>query len=433
MGKSSTNLKLRETAALSAETRGLVSQKDQLNAVEADKSSDEAKYPLLNRRREADAESEPSPAKATRRVPKGRKVCAEAGKSLSKEAAKKMSQDRYSIASKLSKLPGKTASNLSSDQRRDVEPGTHSDEAFDDVPTGRWQNAESEQCRAEANGVVPQGQMTDTEARNIHEDGGHFTDDTLRRHASVLVNQIQQTWRQRQDLHRAEKSLTLQIKSICRRACGGDKGEAALLYDAITGSGEHSKAIFTTSACLPFFAAIEAIRPMRLGHEKTLAILAAQLPVVDFVEQTGGFGLLSLAAIVGEAGDLSNYASVARLWKRMGLAVFDGQCQRKHKDKEMAELYGYSPIRRSVMWVIGDTMIKSQSAIVPKPESKVVRLPRAAGPYRVLYDERKLYELTKLTNVAKPNGIAHNRAKRYVEKRLLRNLWRAWRDTEVRQ
>lgn len=46
-----------------------------------------------------------------------------------------------------------------------------------------------------------------------------------------------------------------------------------------------------------------------------------------------------------------------------------------------------------------------------------------SGPLRLLYDERKAYEAGRVETPAH----AHNRAKRYIEKRLIRDLWRAWR------
>jgi hypothetical protein len=68
---------------------------------------------------------------------------------------------------------------------------------------------------------------------------------------------------------------------------------------------------------------------------------------------------------------------------------------------------------------------------------------KAGGPYRDLYDERKAIEMVKCEAIAadpehagpytrkgrkySPKLHAHNRAQRYIEKRFLRELWRAWR------
>ena len=140
--------------------------------------------------------------------------------------------------------------------------------------------------------------------------------------------------------------------------------------------------------------------------------LAKQLPqaVQDMATATKGLALPSVAAIVGEAGDIGSYATVSRLWKRMGLAVIDGKAQGKRKDKKEADKHGYSPGRRSEMHVIGDCLL------------------RAGGAYADLYRTRKEHELTK-ENITK--GHAHKRALRYIEKRLLRELWQTWRGAGV--
>lgn len=66
---------------------------------------------------------------------------------------------------------------------------------------------------------------------------------------------------------------------------------------------------------------------------------------------------------------------------------------------------------------------------------------RSSGPLKDLYDVRKVGELAKCEAIAAdpvertryaragryaPKLHAHNRARRYVEKRFLRDLWRAW-------
>jgi hypothetical protein len=145
------------------------------------------------------------------------------------------------------------------------------------------------------------------------------------------------------------------------------------------------------------------------GMEK----LAKQLLVWEaFGANVRGFGAASLAVIVGEAGDLSRYDDVSKLWKRMGLAVFDGVRQGGLPKSAGADEWiehGYSRVRRSRMWNIGDALIKGNRD----------------GYYRTLYLERKAFELSREPEM-KPIR-AHRRAQRYMEKRLLKHLWQAWR------
>jgi hypothetical protein len=179
-------------------------------------------------------------------------------------------------------------------------------------------------------------------------------------------------------------------------------------------------------------AAFEARAPMaRVESDATKAMekLAKELPVWSaFGEGVKGFGPRSLAVIVGDAGNLANYASVAKLWKRMGMAVLDGVRQGGLSKTASAEdwlRHGYNARRRSQMFVIGDVLVKNQ------------------GRYREIYLARKVYErelaealsLTvapaakipaKAKDQFRSEGHVHKRAQRYMEKALLRDLWCAW-------
>jgi len=112
----------------------------------------------------------------------------------------------------------------------------------------------------------------------------------------------------------------------------------------------------------------------------------------------------------------------------MGVAVLDGTRQgglAKTAPKEAWIAHGYNRQRRSRMWNIGDALIKNGVL------------------YRKVYLARKEYErkraeangLTVAPSAKIPKGRAaefmsdghiHRRAQRYMEKRLLRDLWQAW-------
>ena len=145
---------------------------------------------------------------------------------------------------------------------------------------------------------------------------------------------------------------------------------------------------------------------------KDMADLAKQLPVwVNYGQYIRGFGAVSLACIVGEAGSLGDYDSHSKLWKRMGLAVMNGVrqgCLKKGSKAEEWIEHGYSAKRRSQMFVIGDVLIKTNRD----------------GVYRQAYDTRKAYEIERCPDMTKMQ--AHRRAQRYMEKKLLRDLWKNW-------
>jgi hypothetical protein len=167
---------------------------------------------------------------------------------------------------------------------------------------------------------------------------------------------------------------------------------------------------------------------------KEMERLASSLPVwASFGEGVKGFGSRSLAVIIGETGDIGSYATVAKLWKRMGLAVMNGVRQGGlRKTASAAEWieHGYSARRRSYMFVIGDVLVKNK------------------GNYREVYLARKEYEReqavvrglivapsAKIPAARKAefisDGHVHKRSQRYMEKRLLRDLWQAWRRAEL--
>jgi hypothetical protein len=155
---------------------------------------------------------------------------------------------------------------------------------------------------------------------------------------------------------------------------------------------------------------------MEADAKKEMAKLAKRLPVWEaFGAGVRGFGEVSLAVIVAEAGDLSNYANPGKLWKRLGLAPGQNRVPPNLSREQRAQAWierGYSPRRRSHIWNIGDALIKGNQD----------------GPYRTLYLERKAYEHARDPEMTKMH--AHRRAQRYMEKRLLRDLWQAWREAK---
>lgn len=184
----------------------------------------------------------------------------------------------------------------------------------------------------------------------------------------------------------------------------------------------------------------------RLAAEKQMRALAKKLPVYPFAVSVKGFGDLALAATVGEAGiAIGDYRTVSGLWKRMGLAVFDGRRQRRMTDKDQAELHGYSPGRRSQMWAFcSDSMFKHQWAgnkdedgVNPKKSGKAAAVTaHAVGPYGEVYGQRRAHTVVRVEATADLSwndpgkwtvARCHADAARVMTKALLRDLWRVWR------
>lgn len=166
--------------------------------------------------------------------------------------------------------------------------------------------------------------------------------------------------------------------------------------------------------------------------EKQMSAVVKTLPIWPWAEAVKGLGPVGLAGLLAETGDVAGYATVSRLWKRMGLAVIAGKAQgrpgAKASKADWIE-HAYSKRRRSLMWNIGQNLI------------------RCGGDYYQVYLDLKRCEMAaaraaglgvapaaKIPAAAadsyRSEGHIHNRAQRRMEKRFLRDLWVAWRAAE---
>lgn len=148
--------------------------------------------------------------------------------------------------------------------------------------------------------------------------------------------------------------------------------------------------------------------------EKQMESLVKQLPLAAWLEQPEqrGIGLVSVAKIIGECGDLADYRNPSCVWKRMGCAPYQGKMPstwRSGKEgKASAEDWvamGYNPRRRSLMYVIGEGIVKQNGD----------------GPYRKRYDEAKATFQEKHPDYSK--GRCHAHGMLLAAKLLLKNLW----------
>jgi hypothetical protein len=298
----------------------------------------------------------------------------------------------------------------------------------------------------------------------IEEEQGHQCSVNHSSRAELFI-ELHELGARRKDLIRARTGLTNRIRAITRRlaSVNGKDDKKGLkraddLYKAMSAlrrSKPHDKdgesretdiAIAALVRCLPFLVARDTLDEFVVDVEREMIKIARQLPVYAWVKTVKGFGEKNLACLVAETGDLSNYANPSKVWKRMGLAVIRGERQRKTTDADLAIEMGYSPERRAIVFVLGDCLIKGQGR------------DKDAGPYRKAYDEYKARKTSEMVPVCMgckgtgkvkkkkklvkcsncngtggpaPWGCCKNHravaAQRYMEKRVLRDLWRAWR------
>jgi hypothetical protein len=167
---------------------------------------------------------------------------------------------------------------------------------------------------------------------------------------------------------------------------------------------------------------IEAFETLKDDLEKQMVKLVKKLPSAAWVSEPEqrGFGLLFLAIVVGECGDLCGYANPGKLWRRLGCAPWTfggktamGATWRAGKEGKLPadewSQFGYSPRRRSIAFLIGEGIVKQNGS----------------GPYRARYDATKVMALEKHADW-KPLRC-HRHAMLLATKMLLKQLWIDWR------
>lgn len=169
-----------------------------------------------------------------------------------------------------------------------------------------------------------------------------------------------------------------------------------------------------------FAVFLDRLQDTRDYFEKQMETEVKKLPITKWWIKEKGRSYIGLAVIIGEAGDLTDYANPAKLWKRFGVAVIDGVRQGglpSNAPKELWIKHGYNPRRRAALWTIGDSLMKTNGS---------------SGRYKKVYDNRKEYMTKKLlakhleagkSRKSYKPGHAHNDALRYMQKRLLRDVW----------
>ena len=208
--------------------------------------------------------------------------------------------------------------------------------------------------------------------------------------------------------------------------------EAARLYKAAVKGEDVSAYPELDDVAIASAESIAVFERFQRAQEKMMVAALKAIPAIHgWGQSVRGIGEVGLAIVIGEAGDISRFDNPAKLWKRMGLGLWNGNRQGNPGPKATAEdwtEHGYSARRRSVMWNVGASIIKAQSG-------------ENVGLYRRVYDAKKAdyAERVEATTElpAKVGGRvnpdkwtplrAHLAAQRYMEKRVLRDLWRAWR------
>lgn len=287
------------------------------------------------------------------------------------------------------------------------------------------------------------------------------TDDTLLQIEGVC-RQLQESKRRRDMVLKSKLSLTNQLASntasVLGYRTGMDKAEREVYWKAckalvekivdehlialkkrklrkkkkaVESNGlkiDEDKMLFIRALVLPCSEAIHSFDCQDKSFQKQMIGYARQLPVFEWFVQFRGLEAISLANIIGETGNLSNYPTVGKLWKRMGCFPFKkgdevhapsswrkGQCDQKMTSEDWVDL-GYCPRRRSVMYLIAGNFTRQCSG---------KNAEHAIGhPFMERYDEAHRVASAKHPDW-KPIHL-RNHALLLTGKRVLRELWIQW-------
>jgi hypothetical protein len=170
-------------------------------------------------------------------------------------------------------------------------------------------------------------------------------------------------------------------------------------------------------------------------RRKLLEKAARKLPAHGFVKSVRGAGEHGFAQVIGEAGDLSLYANPSKLWKRLGLAPYQGLAMSSWMRKtwrpralEKQEWIDnpFKPERYAIVAQIATHLCDHQVESKAKSGTKHGR---PKGPYGEHYVRRR--EHTDITHSDWSDGHARADALRYTVKKFIRDLWVAWRQASL--
>lgn len=175
-----------------------------------------------------------------------------------------------------------------------------------------------------------------------------------------------------------------------------------------------------------FAASVSQLDEQLKQVEKRMEKVAKTLPGAAFIASVRGVSPKGLAILVAEAGDIGAYTRDG-LWKRLGLAPYDGAAMatwRTGKPRKLtAEEWidaGYSGRRRSSVYAyVEDPLFRGQWG---GPERG------ALGPYGEIYATVKARAADQHPDWTKAR--LHQHARRVMVKTFIRDLRKAWRADE---
>ncbi len=230
------------------------------------------------------------------------------------------------------------------------------------------------------------------------------------------------------DLNRIKKSLQARIYAVIRQETGCGKKECAGWYrkiyktDKVEDNPILARIYLRTCVMEKDRARYEELEKK---PAKLMIKCVEQMPIWKYwAKDVKGCGAKTMSKLLAVWGNPSDFPTVAKSWKRLGLGLvkINGKWERtrKSRDKKLAKIYGYSPRRRSIVWEIEDSLFKSGGD----------------GKYRTMFLARREYEKEMHPEIdhEKPGkkgvpgrGFSYQRARRYMVKKFIRDMWCMWK------
>lgn len=207
--------------------------------------------------------------------------------------------------------------------------------------------------------------------------------------------------------------------------------EVKAIIEAVRAGGEHAFADEVRMCD-------EARKPTdlkRAAAEKAMEKAAKELPVYPWVEAIRGAGALGLATIIAETGDLTNYATPAKVWKRLGYAPYDGYAgstwkreswrpRSLSKDEWIANPFSgerYALMAQIALWLVNSQWIGAKKSETGEGKPN--------GVYGAIYAKRRAH--TKTSHPDWSDGHRRKDALRVTMKKFLLDLWTEWNRAAV--
>ena len=185
-------------------------------------------------------------------------------------------------------------------------------------------------------------------------------------------------------------------------------------------------------------ASLAPVAAFRKQVEARMEGKAERLPGFDLTLRMPGFKARGLAVIIGEAGNLSNYATVRKLWRRLGLGMAPGHEEHAYSTWRMKgglnaddwTAAGYSPKRLGQVYGVVTVPLVMNKGKNRYGELYVARRARTLVTHPEWYLDKN--GKMKLGPDGKPSsGHASADAARIITKALLSDLWSEWRGSRA--